>query len=46
MSIEREIHVGTPAAAFPVEDIITVHFHKFAKLSDVGIFAQIYLSWL
>jgi hypothetical protein len=47
MSIEREIHVGTPAAVFLVEDIITVHFHKFAKLSavkGVSVFSPKFIS--
>lgn len=33
MSTAREIHVGTPAPDFPLEESVTVHFHVFANLT-------------
>ena len=33
MSATRDIHVGTPAASYQLEDIVRVHFHDFEKLT-------------
>ena len=35
MSAARDIHVGTPAADFPLEEKVTVHFHDFENLTVV-----------
>ena len=35
MSTAREIHVGTPAADFPFDESVTVHFHRFNSLTTV-----------
>ena len=35
MSAGRDIHVGTPAAGFLLEDKVTVHFHDFKNLTAV-----------
>ena len=35
MSATRDIHVGTPAADFPLEETVTIHFHDFENLTTV-----------
>ena len=45
MSGTRDVHVGTPAADYQLDDSVTVHFHSFEKLTTVkgeAVFSPIF----